>query len=95
VVQMVQALRTCERKRGLFRTRAADSAKTQVDCAGGELTGFEMRAIPKDHFLLNAKRGSEHASQRIRRQRDDSPALRLLSSGCSTPRPGMDAKSDT
>src|SRR5271154_2431270 len=34
---------------GGFVGEPAHGAETQIDGAGGELTGFEMRAIPQDH----------------------------------------------
>jgi hypothetical protein len=34
---------------GRFVCEAAHGAKTQIDCARGELTGFKMRAITQDH----------------------------------------------
>jgi hypothetical protein len=34
---------------GRFICKPANSAKTQIDRAGGELKGFEMRAITQDH----------------------------------------------
>jgi hypothetical protein len=34
---------------GCFIGEPAHGAKTQIDGSGGELTGFEMRAIPQDH----------------------------------------------
>src|ERR1700681_4668669 len=34
---------------GRFICESAHRAKTHIDCAGGELTGFEMRAISQNH----------------------------------------------
>jgi|HubBroStandDraft_6_1064221.scaffolds.fasta_scaffold434183_1 hypothetical protein len=34
---------------GCFIGEPAHGAKTQIDGSGGELTGFEMRAIAQDH----------------------------------------------
>ncbi len=34
---------------GCFVGEAAHGAKTQIDGSGGELTGFEMRAITQDY----------------------------------------------
>jgi len=34
---------------GCFVGKPAHGAKTQIDGSGGELTGFEMRAITQDH----------------------------------------------
>ena len=76
---------------GCFVGEPAHGAKTKIDGAGGELTGFETRAITQDHDPVEgqARLRAIPVNELIDGVsiRVNNPALRRLSRGCSTRRP--------